>query len=187
MSAWGLYIFISMWFKIFCLIREQHTDAWNIVHKIFSTSSKKKNLWKHQTSALRIDAVYARNVWVVIDMAWSDAWLLETWPTRGACSFISECCNLPLKPCWLLYILHNSYLNKETGFNLSLVRRAMRMPCYRKGGKAQSLLAPRLETIEFFRWSDALLCPLPCIPASLLHVPLRDFEWAKGSEIVVAN
>lgn len=42
MSAWGLYIFISMWFKIFCLIREQHTDAWNIVHKIFSTSSKKK-------------------------------------------------------------------------------------------------------------------------------------------------
>lgn len=28
--------------KFFCLIREQHTDAWNIVHKIFSTSSKKK-------------------------------------------------------------------------------------------------------------------------------------------------
>lgn len=45
-------------------------------------------------------------------MAWSDTCLLETWPTRGACSFISECCSLPLKPSWLLYILHNSYFEQ---------------------------------------------------------------------------
>lgn len=91
-SSWGFYIFhFPVVDKFFCLIREQNTNAWNVVTKFFQHRQKKP--YENISPLLPNDAVCARNV---------------------CARNVGNVKMKPLKPCWLSYTLHNSYWKKET-------------------------------------------------------------------------